>query len=128
MFKHARVLLAGIAALASLQASPSAFAEEDESPVVPVRSAMPAAQQSTVFGAPPLGNSALAASRGGAQVVSDMRLKGVVADNEAINVATGSNLITDGAFANAAGVPMVIQNSGNNVLIQNATIVNVQMK
>ena len=68
-------------------------------------------------------------SRGGAaDVYNDMQLKGVVADNQAINVTTGHNAITDGSFANASGVPMVVQNSGNNVLIQNATIVNVQVK
>lgn len=128
MSKRARVLLAGIAALATLQAGQPAFAEADALPVAPARAAGSAALPSTVFGARPLGNAVLAASRGGAQVISDMRLKGVVADNEAINVATGSNLISDGAFTNASGMPMVIQNSGNNVLIQNATIVNVQMK
>jgi hypothetical protein len=38
------------------------------------------------------------------------------------------NVISDGAFSGSVGLPMVIQNSGNNVLIQNATIVNVQLK
>lgn len=59
---------------------------------------------------------------------SDMKLNGTVSSNNAANVVTGSNLITDGAFANANGLPMVIQNSGANVLIQNATIVNIQIK
>ena len=39
-----------------------------------------------------------------------------------------TNTVSSGAFAGTAGLPMVIQNSGNNVLIQNATIVNVQIK
>ena len=43
-------------------------------------------------------------------------------------LATGSNVIADGAFSGASGLPMVIQNSGNNVLIQSATIVNVQLQ
>jgi hypothetical protein len=59
---------------------------------------------------------------------SDMKLSGTVSNNNATNVVTGANLITDGAFANANGLPMVIQNSGANVLIQNATIVNIQIK
>jgi hypothetical protein len=59
---------------------------------------------------------------------SDMKLNGTVSNNNATNVVTGANLITDGAFANANGLPMVIQNSGANVLIQNATIVNIQIK
>ena len=46
----------------------------------------------------------------------------------AVNVATGANIVTEGAFSNASGLPMVIQNSGANVLIQNATIINVQIK
>ncbi|QBY50786.1 hypothetical protein [Cupriavidus oxalaticus] len=67
--------------------------------------------------------------RGGAEVtVNDMRLHGTVADNAAWDVVTGTNRITEGAFANAAGIPTAIQNSGNNVLIQNATIVNVQFR
>lgn len=69
---------------------------------------------------------ALSANRGGTSV-NDMKLRGVVADNQAINVSTGGNLISDGALSNAVGVPMVIQNTGNNVLIQNATILNVHV-
>lgn len=57
-----------------------------------------------------------------------MGLSGTVGANTAVNVVTGANHITDGAFSNASGLPMVIQNSGANVLIQNATIVNVQIR
>jgi hypothetical protein len=57
-----------------------------------------------------------------------MQLTGTVTNNAATNVVTGSNYITDGAFTNSAGFPTVIQNSGSNVLIQNATIVNLQMQ
>ena len=53
---------------------------------------------------------------------------GVVSDNRAIDVVTGSNAIREGSFANASGIPIVIQNTGANVLIQNATIVNVQLR
>ncbi|MDT6963834.1 hypothetical protein QTN24_20220 [Cupriavidus sp. SZY C1] len=67
--------------------------------------------------------------RGGAEVVvNDMRLHGTVGDNAAVNTFSGSNIVADGSFSNAAGLPTVIQNSGNNVLIQNATILNVQFK
>lgn len=67
--------------------------------------------------------------RGGSEVtVNDMRLHGTVADNAAVNVLSGVNNIADGAFANASGIPTAIQNSGSNVLIQNATILNVQFK
>ena len=67
--------------------------------------------------------------RGGSETPwSDMKLAGTVANNSAVNVVSGSNTVTDGAFTNASGLPMVIQNSGANVLIQNATIINVQIK
>ncbi len=73
----------------------------------------------------------LSRQRGGqdlSQVLGTARLSGVVSDNSATNLGTGANTIADGAFANAMGLPVVIQNSGNNVLIQSSTIVNVQLK
>jgi hypothetical protein len=78
---------------------------------------------------PAINTDQLGNYRGGTDIVSnDMQLRGMVAGNSASYVATGSNTIDGGAFANASGLPIVIQNSGANVLIQNATIVNVQMK
>lgn len=79
-----------------------------------------------------VGADTLERYRGGTQdlyqTVNDARLSGTVSDNAAVNVATGSNVVRDGSFANAAGIPTVIQNTGANVLIQNATIVNVQFR
>lgn len=75
--------------------------------------------------------AALAGLRGGADtrnIANTNQLSGTVGDNSAANLVTGSNSIAGGAFANASGLPMVIQNSGNNVLIQNSTIVNVQLQ
>jgi hypothetical protein len=66
--------------------------------------------------------------RGGTQIGNTNLSKGVVQDTIAVNVATGNNSISDGAFAHASGLPIVIQNSGANVLIQNSTIVNVQFR
>ena len=67
--------------------------------------------------------------RGGFDLVkNDMQLGSTVSGNSAVNVLSGNNAIADGAFTNASGLPMVIQNSGSNVAIQNATIVNVQLK
>lgn len=51
---------------------------------------------------------------------------GSVSGNVAHDNVTGQNVIDGGSFANAAGITTVIQNSGNNVLIQNGTAVNVQ--
>jgi len=44
------------------------------------------------------------------------------------SVTTGGNTIEAGSFANMNGVATVIQNSGNQVLIQNATVVDVMVK
>lgn len=40
---------------------------------------------------------------------------------------TGSNQISTGSFSNTQGLVNVIQNSGNNVVIQSSTIVNMTM-
>ncbi|WP_020207141.1 hypothetical protein [Cupriavidus sp. WS] len=77
----------------------------------------------------PVASNRLDGIRGGSELVAnDMRLAGTVADNSASHIMSGANSIADGSFASAAGLPTVIQNSGSNVLIQNATIINVQFK
>jgi hypothetical protein len=76
----------------------------------------------------PVDSAVLASQRGGNQLVrNDMELSGVTADNTARNVNTGSNAISSGSFANMSGLPVVIQNTGANVLIQNAVILHLQM-
>jgi hypothetical protein len=65
-------------------------------------------------------------SRGGTDTHAD--LSGIVTNNSAVNVVTGNNVIDAGSFANMAGIPVVIQNSGANVLIQSSTVINVQFK
>ncbi len=55
-------------------------------------------------------------------------LGGTVGNNTAINTVSGNNVIDSGSFANAQGLPMVIQNSGSNVLIQNATVINLRLQ
>lgn len=74
----------------------------------------------------PLGAAALARHRGGSGIDNGIWTDGTVSDTSATDVLTGSNAISGGAFANTSGIATVIQNSGANVLIQNATIVNVQ--
>jgi len=61
-------------------------------------------------------------------IIQDTKLNGDVANNSAFNVQTGSNTIDSGSFANMSGIPVVIQNSGANVLIQNATVINLQFQ
>ena len=88
------------------------------------------AKAANPLGARVLDAKALAKQRGGTDpgTVSDMKLNGVVGSNNASNLTTGNNVISDGAFTGVNGVPLVVQNSGNNVLIQSATIINVQVK
>ncbi len=59
---------------------------------------------------------------------NEATLGGTVGNNTAINTVSGNNIIDSGSFANAQGLPMVIQNSGSNVLIQNATVINLQLQ
>lgn len=71
----------------------------------------------------------LGANRGGSDLMkTEMSLSGTTAHNNAEQVYTGGNTISAGSFANTSGIPIVIQNSGANVLIQNATILNLQMR
>lgn len=72
-------------------------------------------------------------ARGGSDLSSidttlDTTLSGTVSGNSAINVLTGSNVIQSGSFANMSGIPIIVQNTGANVLIQNATVINLQLK
>ena len=75
----------------------------------------------------PVATTALERLRGGTHVQNDMLLTGTTTGNSAQQVVTGSNSISSGAFSNMSGLPVVIQNSGANVLIQNAVLLHVQM-
>jgi hypothetical protein len=113
-----------LASLGGLVGVPMAAAQEVASPP-PVASR---ASASPFVGFKALDEATLAAKRGGTDVFNEMELRGVVADNHASQLATGSNVISEGSFSGATGFPMVVQNTGNNVLIQSATIVNVQVQ
>ena len=82
-------------------------------------------------------NATLAVERGGdvhvqnnsqTQILNTNTVNGSVNDVTVLNNITGDNSIDGGAFTGAQGFPMVIQNSGNGVLIQNATILNVTIQ
>ena len=125
---------AGLACVAAglLAGLPCRVQAGEPSPGAPVAAvpapAVPTPPPLALRGSAVLDGAALAGQRGGTAVASDMQLSGVVTHNRASEVATGSNRVASGAFAGAAGLPVVIQNSGNNVLIQNATIVNLQLR
>jgi len=76
----------------------------------------------------PVDVARLAGMRGGEDdhgsvVVIDV--DGTVDGNTAHHIDSGGNTITQGAFDNANGINTVIQNTGTNVLIQNAMVVTV---
>lgn len=97
-------------------------------PFLLIASADDATDSDSGFG-PAVDTASLDRLRGGdGDSASTIVMNGNVADNRATNVVTGANTITAGAFANASGVPMVVQNTGANVLIQNATVINLQLR
>ena len=119
------VFIAGVALLSALQIGEYTCADEAVVGAIPQSEE----QSQNIFATQQmLDDKALDARRGGTEVVNDMKLNGVVSDNQAYNLITGGNSISEGSFAGSSGMPTVIQNSGNNVLIQNATIVNVQVQ
>ena len=71
----------------------------------------------------------LGTQRGGdVRVTNTNNLNAQLHDNTAISNVTGSNFVTSEAFSNSSGFSTVVQNSGNNVIIQNATVLNLQMQ
>jgi len=70
----------------------------------------------------------LSRQRGGADLhLNENNASAIVTDNVATNLSTGNNSINGESFSGMSGVPMVVQNSGNNVVIQNSTILNLQL-
>jgi hypothetical protein len=73
-------------------------------------------------------DSALSISRGTDNVTSTNNLGASLYGNSALNTVTGGNFVTNGAFASSTGFSTVVQNSGNNVLIQSALILNLNVQ
>lgn len=134
-----RTAVFGIAASAILTCSPGlSLADEQQALQQALATAeLPAPAESTILAtlgaatAVPddlLGNeSAMARVELGPIVINDQEVNGVVQGNVATGNTTGNNSISDGAFAGASGFATAIQNTGNNVLIQNSTIINVSL-
>jgi hypothetical protein len=111
-------------------ASPVASTARSKATVAaPGRRAMPESKDAgDLLAANVLADDELANQRGGADThLNQNTATGTVAGNVASQLNTGSNTISESAFSNASGIPIVIQNSGNNVLIQNSTILNLQL-
>ncbi|MEJ2685599.1 MAG: hypothetical protein P8124_00065 [Gammaproteobacteria bacterium] len=76
-----------------------------------------------------LPDTALATHRGGhAAQLNIANLHAKLTQNKALDNVTGDNYVGQSAFSNANGFATVVQNSGNNVIIQNSTIVNLKMQ
>lgn len=99
-------------------------------PVLPLEAATPddaAVDDDSSLG-PAVPGDALQDLRGGynrTDITNVSDVNGNVGGNTATNSITGGNLVDGGSFGNAAGLSTIIQNSGNNVLIQNSTVVSV---
>lgn len=57
--------------------------------------------------------------------INIMNLQATLTGNAANNNVTGMNIIDHGAFTEASGMFSIIQNSGNNVIIQDSTNITV---
>lgn len=77
----------------------------------------------------PVDRAVLDTKRGRQQVVINaMETDAKLHDNRAVDTVSGSNFISDGAFSSSSGLPTAIQNSGNNVIIQNSFILNLDLQ
>ena len=80
----------------------------------------------------PVPSAQLDVQRGGTDpgpvTINANMLNATLYDNAATDNVTGHNTIASGAFAGSSGLATVIQNSGNNVIIQNGTVLNLTLK
>lgn len=80
----------------------------------------------------PVPSAQLDTQRGGTDpgpiTINANMLNAKLFDNSATGNVTGNNTVTGGAFAGASGLATVIQNSGNNVIIQNGTVLNLTLQ
>lgn len=128
--------LRGLALLGFVLAPWSAMAATPAAPVTPLHQPPAANARTSVEPATNrvdgLGTRVDAATlgslSGGTEVSQKMTLTGTVSNNQTDHAVTGNNAISTGSFDGAAGLPMVIQNTGNGVLIQNATIISVKLQ
>lgn len=131
------ILLAAVLALSvsahAQQPGPGAEAgpgPREPAPQVPAPPGPPApAAQAPVLSGDIADDALLERSRGGDdRTTIDTKLTGTLSGNSTTNVSTGWNIIDGNSFANMTGIPIVIQNTGANVLIQNATVINLQLQ
>lgn len=120
--KHTASLLVAMLSLALLTPLASADADMDGNESTYAAPSAPSALGEAVS------DETLSSERGRATITNINDLDGAVYNNVAQDIVTGSNFIADGSLTANSGLATVIQNSGNNVLIQNAFILNIQVQ
>jgi hypothetical protein len=109
-------ILGGLVLLMNLPFSPQAWGDDSTM------------SNESAFGAA-ISDSDLGTQRGGdVRVTNTNNLDAQLHDNSATANVTGSNFVTSSAFSGSSGFSTVVQNSGNNVIIQNATVLNLQLQ
>jgi hypothetical protein len=103
----------------------SALAEAGAAEPLPAADLARTAPGTTGLGRP-VGRDVLARLRGGDDIDNQADIHGEVTGNTAIGVRGGGNAVAGRAFSGSAGINTLIQNTGTNVLIQNALVVNVR--
>ena len=120
---HAAVLASAMVIAAPLAKAEVTYVE----PVVPASASVPPLADDRLGSA--LSDNRLSAQRGGQDAqLGEIKAKSTVSDNSAHHLTTGTNTITEGAFGHINGVTTVFQTSGNNVSMQNSTILNLQLR
>jgi hypothetical protein len=80
---------------------------------------------------PTLAEEELAAQRGREGTLlqlSELSQGATLTDNVVHASVNGDNIVTQGAFQGASGIVTLIQNTGNHVIIQDATILNITVR
>ena len=125
------LVVPAVACAENAQTPPAYLLDGAQSPIA-VYTAAVAVTKGEAVSAAGLGsgvdNATLAGMSGGTLIAQNTSLTGTVSNDSADHVITGANIINGGAFSGEVGIPVVIQNSGANVLIQNATVISVEFK
>ena len=79
--------------------------------------------QDAPFGTPAISENQMSQLRGGTEVTQRASQSG---DCNSCNV-NGTSTVNGNAFQNAAGIITVIQNTGINAVLQNSTVVNINI-
>src|SRR5690606_21925966 len=115
---------ATIAAAAALSSAAAIAADTDGAPIETVATAVqpaPSPEPALWANASVIAESELSKQRGGADLhLNENNASAIVSDNVATNLTTGNNSINGDSFSGMSGIPLVVQNSGNNVVIQNS--------